>query len=150
MVWFECSVNYFVHKIMGHGSSFHRIFPKLLIESIPSQLESLTSVLQSTVKLFGSSPSQLESQTSVCRPTLKLFGSSSSQLKSQESVYQLMMKIFNLGISRLSFGRRRNCWLKSQTSVLRPSQPIMNQVLDVCPLTVTQTKMSPNVCTAQN
>ena len=132
-----------VPKTVRHGTSLHRICPKLLtwvpdvcpstntetIDSSPSQLESQTSVRQPTLKLFGSSPSQFESRTSFRRPKLKLFGSSPI---------------------RLSFDWRRNCWLTSQTSVLRPLQPLMTQVLDVCLTTNTETKMSPFVCTAQN
>ena len=136
-------VNSRVTTTARHGSSLHRICPKLLtrvpdvylltdaetIESSPSQLESQMSVRQPTLKLFGSSPSRLESQTSVYRPTLKLFVSSPS---------------------RLSFDQHRNYWLSSQPSVLLPPQPLMTHVLDVCPPPVTETKMSPFVCTAQN
>ena len=78
---------------------------------------------------INSNPSQIESQTSILRPTLKLFGSSPSCL---------------------SFERHRKCWLTSQPSALRPSQPLMTHVLDVCPPTITETKMLPVFCTAQN
>ena len=44
----------------------------------------------------------------------------------------------------------QNCWLTSQPSVLKPSKPLMTHVLDVCPPTVTEAKMSPFFCTAQN
>ena len=40
----------------------------------------------------------------------------------------------------LSFNGRRNYWLTSQTSVLRPPQLLMTHVPDVCPPTVTETK----------
>ena len=49
-------VNSRVPKTVRHGTSLHRICPKLLIDSIPSRLESQTSVRQPTAKLFGSSP----------------------------------------------------------------------------------------------
>ena len=58
-------VNSRVPKTVRHGTSLHRICPKLLIDSSPSQIESIDL-----------SPSQLESQTSVRRSTAKLFGSS--------------------------------------------------------------------------
>ena len=143
-------VNSRVPTIMGHGFYLHRICPKLLIDSSPIQLESETSVRRPTVKLFGSSPSQIKLQTSVRQPTLKLFGLSSSQLESQASVRRLTLKLFGSSPSHLSLNLRINCWLTSQPSVLRPSQPLTTHVLDVCLLTVTETKMSPIVCTAQN
>ena len=92
----------------------------------------------------------LEYQTSVRRPTLKIFGSSPSWLKSQTSVRRPTLKQFVSSPSRLSFDQRRKCWLTSQPSVLWPSQPLMTHGLDVCPPTVTKTKMSPFVCTAQD
>ena len=139
----ERAVNSCVPTTVRHISSLHRICPKILnrvpyvcpltdsetIESSPSRLKSQTYVRRPTLKLFGSSPSWLESQTYVRQPTLTLFGSSPSCL---------------------SFYRRRNCWITSQLSVLRPSQPLTTHVLDVCPPTVTETKMSPFVCTAKN
>ena len=137
-------------KNVRHGTSLHRIFPKLLIDTTPSRLDSQTSTRRPTVKLFGSSHIWLESQTSVCRPTLKLFGLSLSQLESQASVRQLSLKLFGLSPSRLSFNQRRNCWLTSQQYVLRSSQYLTIHVLDACPPTVTETKMSPIVSTAQN
>ena len=121
-------VNSHVPKTVRHGTSFHIICPKLLIDSSPSRLYSQTPVRQSTVKLFGSSPIQLESQASVRQPLLKLFC---------------------LSPSHLSFDRHRNCWLTYQPSVLWPSQPLTTHVLDICPLPVTETKMLPIVCTAQ-
>ena len=139
-----------VTKTVRHGTSLHRIFPKLLNDSIPSRLETQTSVRRRTVKLFGSSPTRLEYQASVRRPTLKLFGSSPSQLESQASVCRPSLKLCGLSPSHLSFDRRRNCWLASHPSVLRPSQPLTTHVLDVFPLTVTETTMSPIFCTAQN
>ena len=75
-------VNSRVPKTVRHGTSLHRICPKLLIDSSPCRLKSQTSVCWPTVKLFGSSIIQLDSQTSVRRPTLKLFGSSPSRLES--------------------------------------------------------------------
>ena len=58
-------VNFRFPKTVRHGTSLHRICPKLLIDSSPSQLKSQKSVRRPTVKLFGSSPSRLDSQTSV-------------------------------------------------------------------------------------
>ena len=52
--------------------------------------------------------------------------------------------------SLLSFERCRNHWLTSQPSVLQLSQPLMIHVLDVCPPTVSENKMSPFVSTTQN
>ena len=49
-------VNSCVPKTVRHGTSLHRIFPKLSIGLIPSGLQSQTSVRRLTVKLFGSSP----------------------------------------------------------------------------------------------
>ena len=144
------TVNSRVPEIVRHRTSLHRICPKLLIESIPSHLESQTSVRRPTVKLFGSSPIRPESQASVRRPTLKLFGAIPSRLESQASVRRPSLKLFGLSPSRLSFNRCRNCWLTSQPSFLWPYQPLTTHVLDVCPPTVTETKMSPIVCTAQN
>ena len=143
-------VNSRAPKTVIHGTSLHRICPKLLIDSSPSQLESPTSVCWPTVKLFGSIPIRLKPQASVCKLALKLFGSSPSELESQASVCRPSLKLFGSSPSRMSFNRCRNCWLASQPSILRPSQPLMTHVLDVCPMTVTETKMSPIVCTDQN
>ena len=132
-------VNSLVPKTVIHRTSFHRICPKLLIDSSPSRLESIDL-----------SPSWLESQTSVHRPTEKLFGSSPIRLDSSASVRRLSLKLFGSSPSRLSFDRRRKCWLTSQPSVPRPSQPLTTHVLDVCHQPVTETKMSPTVCTYQN
>ena len=57
-----------VSKTVRHRTSMHRIYPKLLIHSIPSRLESQTSFRQPTAKLFGSSPIQIESQASIHQP----------------------------------------------------------------------------------
>ena len=143
-------VNSRVPKTVRHGTSLHRICPKLLIDLSPSQLESQTSVHRPRVKLFGSSPIRLESQTSVRRLTLKLFGSSPSQLESSASVRWPSLILFGSSHRRLSFDQRRNCWLTSQPSVPRQSQPLTTHVLDVCHPPVTETKMSPIVCTAKN
>ena len=153
-------VNSHVPKTVRYETSLHRIFPKLLInsnpsklESIdlsPSQLESQTSVCRPTEKLFSSSPILFESQASVRRPTLKLFGLSHSRLESSSSVRRPFLKLFGLRPSRLSFNWRKNCWLASQPSVPRPSQPLTTHVLDVYHPPVTETKMSPILCTAQN
>ena len=121
-----------------------------LFGSSPSRLEFQTSVRRLTLKLFGSILSRLDSRTSVRRPTLKLFGLIPSQLDSWTSVHRPTLKLFGSSPIHLSFDRSRNCWLTSQTSVLRPSQPLITHVLDVCPTTVTETKMSPIVCTSQN
>ena len=137
-------------KTVRHVTSLHRIWPKLFIHSSSSWIESQTSVRWPTVKLFGSSPILLKSQTSVCQPTLKLFGSSPSRLESKASVCRPLLKLSGSGPSRLSFNRRRNGWLAYQPSVLRPSQPLMTHVLDVCLPTITETKKFPIVCTAQN
>ena len=139
-----------VPKTVRHINSLHRICPKILIDSSPSRLKSQMSVRQPTVKLFGSSPFWLESQTSVHRPTLKLFGSSPSRLISQASVHQPSLKLFGSITSRLSFNQHINCWLTSQPSVCQPPQPLTTHVLDVYPPTITETKMLPTVCTAQN
>ena len=96
-------------KTVRHGTSLHRICPKLSIDSSPSQLESQTSVRQPTVKLIGLSPIRLESQAPVCRPTLKLFNSSPSRLECHASVRRPSLKLFGSSPSRLSFDRRRNC-----------------------------------------
>ena len=143
-------VNYRVPKAVRHGNSLHRISPKLSIDSSPSRLESQTSVRWPTAKIFGSSPIRLDSQASVCRPTLKLFGLSPSRLESPASVRRPLLKLFGSSPSRLSFGRRRNCWITPQPSVPWPSQPLTTHVLDVWHPPVTETKMSPIVCTAQN
>ena len=153
-------VNSCVPKTVRHGTSLHRILPKLLIdsspswlesiESCPSQLESQTSVRRPMEKLFGSGPIRLESQASVCRPTLKLFVLSPIRLESLESVRWPLLKLFGSRLIRLSFDRRRNCWLTSQPSVPRSSQPLTTHVLDVCHPPVTENKMSPIVCTTQN
>ena len=142
-------VNSRVPKNVRHGTSLHRIYQKRLIDSSPSQLKSQTSIRHPTAKLFGSSPIQLDSQTSVCRPTLKLFGLSPSRLKYHASARQTTQKLFGSSPSRLSFNQRRNCWLESQPYILRPSQPLTTRVLDVCPLPITETKISPIVCTTQ-
>ena len=132
-------VNSHVPKTVRHGTSLHRKCPKLLIDSSPSRLESVDS-----------SHSWLESQASVCRPTLKIFGSIPSRLESPVSVRRPSLKLFGSIPSRLSFYRRRNCWLTSQPSVPRPLQPLTTHVLDVCHPPITETKMPPIVCTAQN
>ena len=154
------SGNSCVPKTVRHGTSLHIIYPKLLIDLSTSRLESIntspiwlesqTSVRLLTAKLFGSSPIRLESQASVRLTTLKLFGSNPSRLESSASVRQLSLKLFGSIPKRLSFGRRRNCWLTSQLSVPWPEQPLTTHVLDVCHQLVTETKMSPIVCTAQN
>ena len=153
-------VNSRVPKTVRHGTSLHRICLKLLIDlstirldsidSSPSRLESQTSVRRPTAKLFGSNPVRLKSQASVFQPTLKLFGSSPSQLESPASVCRPLLKLFDSSPRRLSFDRRRNCWLTSQPSVPRLPQPLTTHVLDVCHPPVTENKMSPIVCTAQN
>ena len=143
-------VNSRVPKTVRHGTSLHRICPKLSIDSSTSRLESQTSVRQPAAKLFGSSPIQLESQASFRRPTLKLFGSSPSRLESTASVRWPSLKLFGSSPSRLYFDRHKNCWLTSHPSFPRPSQPLTTYVLDVCHPPVTETKMSPIVCTAQN
>ena len=139
-----------VPKTVRHGTSLHRICPNLLIDSSPSRLDSQTSISRPMVKLFGSSPIPLESQTSVCQLTPKIFGLSPSQLEYQASVHRPSMKLFGSSSSRLFFYQRRNCWLKSQLYILRPSQPLTIHVLDVSSPTVTETKMSPIFCTTQN
>ena len=144
------TVNYCVPKTVRHRTSLHRICPKLLIDSSPSQLESQTYVRLPTVKLFGSSPIRLKSQTSVRQSMLKLFNSSTSQLGYQSSVCRPSLKLFGSSPSRLSFDRCRNCWLTSQPSVLRPSQHLTTHVLYICPPNVTETKMSPIFCTTQH
>ena len=101
-------VNSCVLKTVRHGTSLHRICPKLLIDWSPSQLDSQTSVRRPTVKLFGSSPIRLDSQASARRPTLKLFGSSPSRLESPASVRRSSLKLFVSSPSRLPFDRRRN------------------------------------------
>ena len=68
-------VNSCVPAAVRHGSSLHRIFPKLLTR-VPDVCP-LTNA-----ETIDSSPSRIESQTSVLRPTLKLFGSNPSQLES--------------------------------------------------------------------
>ena len=120
------------------------------IDSSPSRIKSQTSVCQSTTKLFGSSPIQLESQVLVRPQTLKIFGSIPSRLKSSASVRRLSLKLVGSSPRRLSFDRRRNCWLTSQLSVPRPLQPLTTHVVDVCHLPITETNMSPIVCTTQN
>ena len=126
---YDPPVNSRVPKTARHGIHLHRICPKLLIDLIPNRLKSQASIRWLTRKLFGSSPSRIESLAPVCGPSLKLFGSSTR---------------------RLSFNRRRNCWLTSQPSVPQPSQPLTTHVLDVCHPPVTETKLSPIVCTASN
>ena len=153
-------VNSRVPKTVRHGTSLHRICPKRLIDSSPSRLdpidsspiwlESQMSVRRPTSKLFGSIPIWLDSQASVRRPALKLFGSSPSQLDSLASVHRPLLKLFGSSPSCLSFDRRRNCWTTSQLSVPSLSQTLTTHVLDVCHLPVTETKMLPIVCTAQN
>ena len=59
------SVNSCVPKTVRHGTSLHRICPKLSIDSSPSRLESQASVLRLTEKLFCSSHIRLESQAYV-------------------------------------------------------------------------------------
>ena len=154
------NVNSRVPKTVRHGTSLHRICPKLLIDSSPSRLDSIdsspswlesqTSVQRLMSKLFGSIPVRLESQASVRQLTLKLFGLSPSRLDSSVSVRRLSLKLFDSISRRLSFERRRNCWLTSQPFVHWLPQLLMTHVLDVCHLLVTETKMSPIVCTAQN
>ena len=144
------SINSCVPKTVRKRTSFHRIFPKLLIDSSPSRLESQTSICWPTAKIFGSSPIRLKSQVSVRQLTLKLFGLSPSQLKSPASVRQPSLKLFGSSPSRLSFDRHRNFWLTSQPSVPRPSQPLTTHVLDVCHPPFTETNMSPIICTLQN
>ena len=156
----ETVVNSRVPKTVRHGTSLHRICPKVLIDSSPSWLESIdsspsriesqTSVCRPTAKLFGSSPIQLESQASVCQPTLKLFGLSPSRLEFPVSVCWPLLRLLGLSPSRLSFDQRRNFWLTSQLSVTRPLQPITTHLLEVYHPPVTETKISPIVCTAQN
>ena len=107
------SVNSHVSKTVRHGTSLHRICPKLLVDSSPSQLKSQTYVRWPTVKLFDLSPIWLESQASIRRPTLKLFCSSPIRLESQASVCRPSLKLFGSSTSRLSFDRCRNCWLTS-------------------------------------
>ena len=151
------NVNSRVPKTMRHGTSLHRICPKLLIysslirlesiDSSPSRLEPQTSVRRLTAKLFGSSPIRLESQVSVRRPTLKLIGSSHSRLESSSSVRRPSLNPFGSSPRRLSFNRRRTGWLTSWPYVPRPSQPLTTHALDVSHLPVTETKMSPIVCT---
>ena len=153
-------VNSCVHKTVRHVTSLHRICLKLLIDSSPSQLESIdsspswlesqTSVHRPTAKLFVSSPIRLESQVSVRRPTLKLIGLSHNRLESSVSVRRLLLKLFGSIPRRLSFDWRRTCWLTYRPSVPRPSQPLTTHVLDVCYPPVTETKISPIVCTPQN
>ena len=143
-------VNYRVPKTVRHGTSLHRICPKLSIDSSPSQLESQTSVRRPTEKLFGSSPIRLESQASVCWPTLKLFSSSPSRLDSPASVHLPSLKLFGSSPSRLSFDQHRNFWIAYHPYVILLSQPLTTHVLDVCRPPVTETKMPPIVSTAQN
>ena len=116
------SVNYRVPKTVRHGTSLQRIFPKMFIDSSPSQLESQTSVRQVTVKLFGSSSIQIESQRSVCWPTLKLFGSSPHWLESQASV-------------RWPSTVAETIWLESQSSVIWLTQKLLTHIPAVCPST---------------
>ena len=98
-------VNFRVPKTVRHGTSLHRICPKLLIDLSPSRLESIdsspsrlksqTSARRPIAKLFGSIHIQLESQVSVCWPTLKLIGSSHRWLESSASVCRLLLKLFS-------------------------------------------------------
>ena len=74
------------------------------------------------------------SQTSVRSPTQKLLTWVPDVCPSTNA------KTIDSSTSRLSFDRRRNCWLTSQPSVLRPSQLLMTHVPDVCPPTITETK----------
>ena len=136
-------VNSRVPTTVRHGYSLHRICLKLLTQ-VPDVCP-LTDA--ETIDLI---PSRLESQTSVCRLTQKLFGSIPSRLDSRTSVRWLTLKLFDSSPSHLTFDRHRNCWLTSKPTVLRPSQPLTTHVLDVCSPTVTETKMSSFVCTAQN
>ena len=119
------SVNSCVPTTVRHESSFHRICPKP--QSRPRRLP--------VVRRWKY---WLESQTSVLWPTLKIL----TRVQVDSSPKRLP--------SRLSFDRRRNYWLTSQPSMFRPSQPLITHVLDVCPPTVTETKMSPFVSTVQN
>ena len=145
---------------MRHGNVLHRIGQKILIDSSPSwlesfdlsprRLESQTSVRWTTAKQFGLSTIWLESQALVCRPTLKLFGLIPNQFESSASVCQPLLKLFGSSPRRLSFGQRRNCWITSWPFVPWLSQPLTTHALDVCHLPVTETKMSPIVCTPQN
>ena len=134
---FPCSQNY------ENGTSLHRICPKLLTR-VPDVCPSTDA------ENIDSSPSRIEYQASIRQPMLKLLGSSPSRLESQTSVRRPRLKLFGLSPSRLSFDWRRNCWLTSQPSVLRPLQPLMTHGLDVCLPTVIEIIMSPFVCTAQN
>ena len=115
-------VNSRVTTNLRHGSFLHRICPKILTR-VPDVCP------LNDAETIDSIPSRLESQTSVRRPILKIFGSSPSCL---------------------SFDQRRNCRLTSHPSVLRPLQPLTTHVLDIYPPNVTETKMSPFFCTAQN
>ena len=126
-------------KLWDTKTSLHIICPKLLIALIPSQLEWIYL-----------SPSRLESQTSVRQPTAKIFGSSPIQFEYQAFVRRPSLKLFGSRHSHLSFDRRKNCWRTSQPSVPWPLQPLTTHVLDVCHPPVTENKMSPFVCTAQN
>ena len=117
--WTIRSVNYRVPKTVRHGTSLHRICPKLLIDSSPSgfesidsslsQLESQTSVWRPTAKLFGLSCIRLDSQASVRQPTLKLIGSSHSRLKSTSFIRRPSLKPFSSSLRRLSCDRRGTC-----------------------------------------
>ena len=110
-------VNSCIPKIVRHGTSLHRICPKLLInsspirlesiDSSPSQLEPQTFFRRPTAKLFGSSHIRLESQVYVRRPTLKLIGSRHSQLESSSSVRRPSLNPFGSSPRLLSFGQRR-------------------------------------------
>ena len=139
LYYYVCNVNSRVPKTVRHRTSFHIICPKLLIDSSPSQLESIYS-----------SPTRLKSQASIRRPTLKLFGSSPSRLKSPASVCRLLLKLFGSSPSCPSFDRGKNFWLTSELSVPRPLQPLTTHILNVFHPPLTETKMSPIVCTDQN
>ena len=136
-------VNSCVPKTVRHGSSLHRICPKLLTW-VPDVCPSTDA------ETIDSSSSRLKSQTSVRRPTLKPFGLSPSRLEYWTSVRQPTVKLFGSSPSCMSFDRHRNCWLTSHPSVFRPSQPLMTHVLDVFLPTVIEAKMSPFFCTVQN
>ena len=74
----------------------------------------------------------------------------SARVRVDSSPQRPSLKIFGSSPNCLSFDWRRNCWLTSQPSVPRPYQPLTTHVLDVCHPPITETKMSPIVCTNQN
>ena len=141
---FLCSQNCETWKFFAQN------MPKT-IDWLESQLTQVPILCLSTDgELFCSSPIRLKSQTAVHWLTLKIFGLSPSRLKSLLSVRRMSLKIFWSRPSLLSCDRRRNCWLAFQLSYFWSSQPLTTHVLDVCPPTVTETKMSPIFCTVQN